>query len=134
MTGKPTVGKDVDSWCTKCKLMLAHTIEAVAGAKITRVHCNTCGSQHAYRAKPPGTTKKTKAQAAKHEERASDYEMLLRGQDPSKALPYTPSERFQPAQLIRHSAFGLGVVTSVKEGNKIEVAFPDGMKTLVHGR
>src|SRR5207253_4172029 len=35
----PKVGKEIDGWCTRCKLVLTHTIEAVANGKITRVHC-----------------------------------------------------------------------------------------------
>ena len=42
------VGDNIDGWCTRCKLVLTHTIEAVVGGKITRVHCNTCRGQHAY--------------------------------------------------------------------------------------
>src|SRR5262245_58672499 len=41
------VGDYVDGWCTRCKLVLRHTIEAIAGGKISRVHCNTCQGQHA---------------------------------------------------------------------------------------
>ena len=29
MATPPQVGKNVDSWCTRCKLVLAHTIETV---------------------------------------------------------------------------------------------------------
>jgi hypothetical protein len=136
---KPAVGKDVDSWCTKCKLMLAHTVEAMVGTKVTRVHCNTCGSQHAFRPTPPGKSAAgTKSAATKaREPKASpekQYEALLRGKDPSKARTYAPSERFAAAELIKHPTFGLGFVLLVKESNKIEVAFADGPKVLAHGR
>lgn len=140
---KPAVAKDVDSWCTKCKLVLAHTVEAMVGEKITRVHCNTCGSQHAYRAKPPAKaagqkTPRARASGSKAREAgpspASQYEALMRGKDPAKARAYAPSERFAAADLIRHPTFGLGFVLLVKESNKIEVAFADGPKVLAHGR
>jgi hypothetical protein len=134
MTIKPAVGKDVDSWCTRCKLMLGHTVEAMVGAKITRVHCNTCGSQHAFRAAPPGKAKSTAKAREPKAPAASPYETLLRGKDPAKARAYKPSERFTQADLIRHPTFGIGFVTAVKESNKIEVAFPDGPKILAHGR
>jgi hypothetical protein len=135
---KPSVGKNVDSWCTKCKLMLAHTIEAAKGDKITRVHCNTCGAQHAYRPNPPGkkgsTGRSTRvSQGGKEAVAASDFATILRGKDPAKARPYLLSERFQAAELIRHPRFGIGLVTAVKDPTKIEVAFADGVKTLVQG-
>jgi hypothetical protein len=119
--------------------MLAHTVEAMVGTKVTRVHCNTCGSQHAFRPTPPGKSAAgTKSAATKaREPKASpekQYEALLRGKDPSKARTYAPSERFAAAELIKHPTFGLGFVLLVKESNKIEVAFADGPKVLAHGR
>jgi hypothetical protein len=134
---KPNIGKNVDSWCTKCKLMLAHTIEAAKGDKITRVHCNTCGAQHAYRPNAPGkksaTGKSSRASQARIAAAAADIATILRGKDPAKARPYVLSGRFQAAELIRHPSFGLGLVTAVKDPTKIEVAFADGVKTLVQG-
>jgi hypothetical protein len=35
---------------------------------------------------------------------------------------------------MNHPTFDVGVTTTVKEGDKIEVVFEDGMKTLIHGR
>jgi hypothetical protein len=137
----PPVGKDVDSWCTKCRMLLAHTVEAVVNGRITRVHCNTCGGQHAYRAKPPGEgaksagARKPRADGARPAtKQVRDYASMLRGRDPSTARPYALNERFADGELIRHSTFGLGVVTALKDANKIEVLFPDGGKTLIPRR
>src|SRR5436190_4368870 len=55
------LGGNIDSWCGKCKLVLAHTIEAMVGDKPARVHCNTCGSQHSYKPNPPGTATRKSA-------------------------------------------------------------------------
>ena len=142
------VGMDVDGWCTKCKLTLAHTIEAMVGGRITRVHCKTCRSQHAYRAHGPGQVaaggakRSSTAGRPRRSTRASkptappadDYPALIHGRDASKARPYRVSERFTPKDLIAHPTFGLGVVLSAKDGSKIEVLFPDGPKTLAQGR
>jgi len=139
------VGNDVDSWCTRCKLVLAHTVEAMVGEKITRVHCNTCGAQHAYRRHPPGeraaasdrrpqSGRASRAAGGAGAGSAASYEALVRGRDAATARRYTAAERFAPTDLVRHSTFGLGLVIKVKEGNKIEVLFPDGPKVLVHGR
>lgn len=134
------VGKSVEGWCARCKLMLAHTIEAVVNNKITRTHCNTCGAQHAYRRNPPGTAsaklrgassangRSTKATAP-----AVDYEALLRGRDVRNARVYKMSERFQPKEIIQHPIFGVGLVVRVRDSNKIDVGFTDGLKTLTHG-
>lgn len=135
----PIVGKDVDSWCTKCKMVLAHTIEAVANGRISRVHCNTCNGQHAYRAKAPGTAGATRARTTRSTgTRAAPaavlYADLVRGRDAAAAKPYATTDRFAERDLIKHASFGLGVVTSLKDVNKIEVLFADGAKTLIHRR
>ena len=131
-------GSTVDSWCTKCKLVLAHTIEAMVDAKITRVHCNTCHGQHAYRATAPGTkTSGTSKSARSKVEKApkpNDLETLLRGRTAASARPYATTERFAPGEVISHSAFGLGVVTGERDSVKIDVQFADGPKVLMHGR
>jgi hypothetical protein len=140
------VGMEIDGWCTKCKLMLAHTVEAMVGGKVTRVHCKTCRSQHAFRSRPPGkaavggakrTSAATRGSRARKPAAAptfEDYPVLMRGRDASKARPYRVSEHFAPKDLIAHPTFGLGLVLSAKDGSKIDVLFPDGPKTLVQGR
>jgi len=136
-----SVGQDVDSWCTRCKLMLAHTVEAVIGNKITRVHCNTCRSQHAYRPQQPGervgddrrppSTAMRPARATTTS-RSDDYATLLNGRDAASARGYSPQERFALNDLIAHPTFGLGVVRTLKDRTKIDVLFRDGVKTLLH--
>jgi len=131
-------GSTVDSWCTKCKLVLAHTIEAMVDTKITRVHCNTCRGQHAYRATAPGskTGGASKSARSKVEKapKQNDLETLLRGRTAASARPYATTERFAPGEVIQHSAFGLGVVTGERDSVKIDVQFADGPKVLMHGR
>jgi len=140
MTPVATVGKNVDSWCARCKLMLAHTVEAIVNNKITRTHCNTCGAQHAYRKSPPGTAaaKKRGGTVASRNTReahaAVDYQALLRGKDFSNARPYKMSDRFLPKELINHPVFGVGLVVAVRDTSKIDVGFVEGgLKTLAQG-
>jgi hypothetical protein len=134
------VGKNVDSWCARCKLMLAHTIEAIVNHKITRTHCNTCGAQHAYRRTAPGTasarTSRTSSAGGRWRTAPSpavDYQALLRGKEVSNARAYKVTERFQLKEIIHHPTFGLGVVVAVRDANKVDVGFSDGLKTLVQG-
>ncbi len=137
-TAKTKAGSIVDGWCTKCKLVLAHTVEAMVGTKITRVHCNTCNGQHAYRASAPGTAAAGTGKAPKRKVEKpparSEYETLLRGRTAAAARPYATSQRFAPGELISHSSFGLGVVTGERDSTKIDVQFVDGHKVLLHGR
>jgi hypothetical protein len=133
------IGSDVDSWCTRCKLMLAHTVEAMVESKITRVHCNTCGTQHAYRPHPPGEGPRARASRPVSTRQAAsstppDYHALIAGRPLAGARRYAVSERYQAHELIRHSSFGVGVVLAEKEGNKVAVLFADGPRTLLHRR
>lgn len=123
-------GGTIDSWCGKCKLILAHTIEALVGTKPARVHCNTCNSQHAYKPAEPG--KSARAQTSKP--RAGRYEGLLKGSNTETAKTYSPKEKYQSGDVLKHPTFGVGVTTAVKDESKIEVLFEGGSKLLVHGR
>lgn len=136
------VGGNVDSWCGRCNLMLAHTVEAMVGDKPARVHCNTCGAQHNYKPFKPGEAPR---QVREREERgprgpqpgqarASHYQELLKGRERAMARRYSPKETFKPGDLVEHPSFGLGVATALKDATKIEILFEDGAKVLVHGR
>lgn len=132
------IGKSVDSWCGCCRLMLAHTVEAMVNHKITRTHCNTCGAQHAYRRNRPGTASaKARGTSSGNCANASgmlvSYEALLRGKDVGKSRAYRTSERFQTDEIVDHPTFGIGLVVRLRDGNKIDVGFSDGVKTLTHG-
>jgi hypothetical protein len=141
------VGSNVDGWCTKCKLVLAHTIEAAVGAEIIRVHCNTCNSKHAYRASPPGVKaelikkpRAAKSSAAANKKlkagmvKASDLGALMLNRNPASAKPYTVKGLFIQGDLLNHTLFGVGIVTLDKGDGKVEVLFETGAKTLVHAR
>ena len=133
-------GDDIDSWCGSCKLLLAHTIEALVDDTPARVQCNTCKAQHRYRPHEPGKAPKTKrkrvasAGPQTRKARASQYEKLLNGQDMSLAKRYSPTESYILGDVVEHAHFGVGVTTTVKAGNKIEVVFEDRVRTLVHER
>jgi hypothetical protein len=132
-------GTNVDAWCTKCRLVLAHTIEAVAAGEIKRVQCNTCGGAHRYRATEPGTTEKSPRASAKEKSsspksRAGNFQRLTQNRDATQATPYSMKRRFAAGELIHHLNFGLGVVVEEKDAQKIEVLFEAGPKVLVHGR
>ena len=131
-------GDEVDSKCTKCKMMLAHTIVAMVGDAIARVKCNTCGGEHAYR--PPPSASEATAKRRRAERKAGDksapaaagdYQGLVKGRDLSSAAAYSPSMELSRNDVIKHPKFGVGLVTELREGNK---AFPEGGRILVYGR
>ena len=152
-------GGEVDSWCTKCKLVLNHRIIAMVGAIPARVECSTCSSHHNFRAKAPGdkavaagsasraasavtrgstsngprsTRGPTKAQQAVMD-RERTWEKSVNGRAVNDFRPYRVSEIFEEGDLVRHSKFGDGIVTRLLEGKKVEILFRDDARTLAHG-
>lgn len=137
------VGGEIDAFCTKCDLNLAHTIIAMVGEKVVKVKCNTCDGEHQYRgvqplvkvqsfAAPrrasPGAAPRPRAAAT-----VTSWEDRFAGKDLSRAKKYSPRETFAVDDVVDHPTFGLGLVTAVR-GDKVEVAFKQQDKTLVHGK
>jgi len=129
----------IDSWCAQCQLILAHTIDAVVGNRPTRVHCNTCKSQHAYKASEPGNAARQLRQgepgngARPVRLPANRYKALLKKSDAAVAKKYSPKDRYETGDVLEHASFGRGFATAVRGGTKIEVLFETGSKLLIHG-
>jgi hypothetical protein len=133
------VGGEVDAFCTRCRLSLAHTILAMVGTKLARVRCNTCGGDHAYRSAPGTTDKPSSPRASKasrptaEEKIIISFEEQLAGKDIANAPRYSPKDTYKVEQVVQHPTFGLGLVTAVR-GDKVDITFKSETKTLVHGR
>ncbi len=151
-------GGEVDSWCTKCRLVLNHRIIAMVAGTPVRVECSTCGSHHNFRARAPGEraeptrTRATSAsgssgsagprstrastvtkaqQAALDRERT--WEKAIAGKGVHDFRPYRVDQTFAEGDLIRHKKFGDGVVMRIIDGNKIEILFRDEPRMLAQG-
>jgi hypothetical protein len=151
MSKPPKTGGEIDSWCTKCKLVLNHRIIAMVGPKPVRVECSTCGSHHNYRPRAPGekaeaSPRSTRAGGAapraprgptRAEEarvaRETQWEKAIAGRALSDFTPYRVSNTFAEGQLIRHTKFGEGVVVRVVDPRKVEIMFRDENRTLAQG-
>jgi hypothetical protein len=130
------VGGDIDAQCTKCKMVLGHTILAMVGNKPARVRCNTCNGEHNYRGTASNPPKKGTWQpkaAPKEKPVVTSWEALIAAKDIANARRYSPREKFAADELLQHPTFGVGLVQEVR-GDKIEVAFKADVKTLVHGK
>jgi len=128
----PVVGKDIDAWCGKCKLVLAHVIVALKDGDPHRVQCKTCEAVHAFKTEEPA--KPTKSTASKRRAGPSEYDRRLTGRDLSTASPYKLTSTYRADELIKHRTLGYGLVTEQIGDSKVEVLFPDGPKLLVCGR
>ena len=133
-------GQDVDSFCGKCKMSLAHVIIAMKETKIAKVQCKTCHSLHAFRGDPSlkasksSSRRTSKTKEAKPRLTANQFEIVMHNRDIARARRYRISETFEDTDVIDHKKFGLGAVIRRIEGSKIEVLFRDGPKVLVHAR
>jgi NACalpha-BTF3-like transcription factor len=135
-----SVGKEVLSYCSKCKLTLAHTIVAMKDAQaIHRVECRTCKNTHAY--KDPSavkmkaaTRKKTTRKTSKTTTSVADLWMEAINSATAKSQPYSIKGSFAQGDIIDHAKFGPGVVDKTIDGDKIEVIFRHEIKTLIHNK
>src|ERR1700676_4554599 len=48
------VAGEVDSWCTKCRLVLNHRIVSMKNGRAYQGECLTCRAQHLWRPHAPG--------------------------------------------------------------------------------
>lgn len=134
-----SAGKEVLSYCGKCKLPLGHTIVSMKDAgTIGKVECNTCHATHMY--KDPATkTKKVKSstgtrkKASRKTVSVGQLWMEEMGKVSGKARPYSIREKFIVGEIIDHKKFGPGIVQTLAD-DKIEVLFQHEIKLLVHGK
>lgn len=134
------VGSEVDSWCTRCKLMLAHTVVAMVDGTIEKVECKTCSGKHKYRPNIPksrqkkASTTKKKVTRRRKKDPAVIWEEALEGKDMSQSQTYAMDAEFAAEQVLDHPTFGIGLITEVRAEGKMEVLFKDGPKLLVCNR
>ena len=138
------VAGEVDSWCTRCRLILNHRIVSMKSSKPHQVECLTCRSTHLWRPTTPGekagpaegprpTAATTSARpprvsaAMRHEQ---TWEKAINGRGVHDFKAYSVAASFQEGDLLRHKKFGDGVVTRVIDGHKVEVLFRDEARTL----
>lgn len=153
----PKTGGEIDAYCTKCKLDLAHRIIAMVEGAVKKVECKTCGSHHLYRrpkaerdaraarleAKAearsrtgePRTVAEKQRHAAKLErENTSAWEAAIAGQPTTAFKPYKITLLLGQGELVHHTKFGDGVVSRVIDRGKVEILFQDGARTMAHNQ
>ncbi len=129
------VGKEVLSYCSKCKLTLSHTIATMKSAKsIGKVECRTCKATHAY--KDPSKVKsrgiKSQTDKSKNNDSVADIWMNAINKSSAKSQDYSLKKQFHLGDIIDHPKFGPGVVEKLVDQNKIQVIFRHDIKTLMH--
>lgn len=127
------VGGEVIAWCTKCRIILNHTIVSIVDELPKKVKCNTCQGRHNYRAEPTEKDLNKPKPRAKTPKKTL-YEEAMSGLKEGailKAIKYQIAGNYRENQVINHSTFGIGIVAAVTQTNRIEVLFESGPKLLI---
>jgi hypothetical protein len=136
------VGGEVDGFCTRCEMTLAHTIIAMVDGRPVKVECNTCHGVHRFRgdlpraasARSPAQAGATTAKRVRERPVTVSFEEALRGKNLAMAQRYSPKSTYQLDQVIEHPTFGLGWVSGIRDATKVEVTFRSEVKVLVQGK
>ncbi len=133
------VGGEVDGFCTRCEMTLAHTVIAMVDGRPVKVECNTCHGVHRFRGEAPGSNgarppRTAPGRAPRERPAIISFDEVLRSKDLAAARRYSPRESYRLDDVVEHPTFGLGWVSAVRDASKVEVTFRTDVKTLVHGK
>jgi hypothetical protein len=127
-------GADIDTFCSRCDLTLAHIVVAMDKTKVVRVQCKTCKTVHAYRSGEKTRSPRSSEPRSTSNASARDYDKVMAGKDLSRAKRYDAKTTFAEGEIVDHKLFGLGLIVKVLSDGKIDVVFRIGSKVLVHAR
>ncbi|MGV8056480.1 MAG: hypothetical protein AB2L12_00360 [Smithellaceae bacterium] len=139
-------GENIDAYCSKCKLVLAHVIMFKVGEAVSKVKCNTCGAEHKYRPRKPAAkktavsskprTRETIARrvaAAKIQTNNAPMQWDSRNQTMDRSTPvkdYSIHGQYRAKDVVNHSIFGLGFVERIVSDKTMDVLFCDSVKLM----
>lgn len=132
------VGKEVLSYCNKCKLTLAHLIVTMkSDTTIGKTQCKTCQGTHAYKdpsAVKASKTRRGKTTKASTKDSISDIWMEKVASSKAKSQKYNIKTKFELGDIIDHPKFGPGFVEKLIDADKVQVIFRHDIKTLIHNK
>ena len=142
----PIVGENIDAYCSKCKLVLAHVIMFKVGGTVNKVKCNTCGAEHKYRPEKPAAKKtavnktltlketaarKTDTAKIKSNNAPMQWDIKSRNMDSSVPVKdYSIHGQYSTKDVVNHSVFGLGFVERIVSDKSMDVLFCDSVKLM----
>lgn len=144
---KTPVGRDVETYCNRCKLLLYHVVISHIDGYVAKVKCLTCGSEHKYHSetlKTKSNSKKTSSKkfeldspTLKNEVKKSnsvnqtnkEYLELIEKYKDKPILEYDMSKQYNLYDIIFHKNYEKGIIVKVLP-NKIEVLFASGSRIL----
>lgn len=136
MTELPAVARNINLPCKKCEIDRFHVVVAHLTPTSAKVKCEVCGRTSTFKLpkaqarKKPGLKKASKKSEPDYGAIWNDLKTQI-GTD--KIVNYNMKTKFQLANAINHPKFGIGFVTNATP-ERVEVAFADGSRALVHNR
>ncbi len=127
MQEKMTIGKDVQSYCGKCRAGRDHTIMTMDGGTIMKVRCKMCGSMHKFMDPLDAQkVKKPRAKKAVAGDTATAEIVWAAGLEGAKGKErdYSMTSTYSVGEIVNHQTFGKGIVMKLF-ANKCEMLFKD---------
>jgi hypothetical protein len=139
------VGENIDAYCSKCKMLLAHIIMVKIEGTVHKVKCKTCGAEHKYRLHKSAVKKVTRKQSAmnkgavrktgsvKIDNSNEQVKWEMKSRDLDRSLPindYSIHTKYSTKDVINHSKFGLGFVERIVTDKSMNVLFCDSVKLM----
>lgn len=136
---KLEVGKEIETYCNKCKSKMVHVITTIKDDKIKKVMCKGCNNTHVYKPdtadeapkRKRGRPRKTEGKKIVRRRRKKDWASMVANIDETEAVDYDINADFSEIEAINHKQFGLGVITKILDDNKIEVVFKENQKKIL---
>ena len=139
------VGKNIDAFCSRCQLTLAHIVLYEVGGAVHSVKCKTCRSEHRYHGPKPEKRREVPAERRPGRE-SCKIQKPVRPVDarlweqrnastPADAVvwDYKWTENYEKGDVIAHPQFGRGFVEKVST-DSMEVIFREGRKQMAINR
>ena len=139
------VGKNIDAFCMRCQLTLAHIVLYEVGGVVRAVKCKTCGAEHRYHGPAPekrrfvpavrqsGTAPAARPRTVRPAD-ARLWEARNAAITPDVVVwDYKLTERYEKGDVITHPSFGRGFVESIT-ADGMEVLFGKGRKRMAMNR
>jgi hypothetical protein len=130
----PAVAKRFPTFCKKCDSERYHIVMAHVANGSAKIECEVCHRKSTFSlTKQPSASAKNKLKRKTVSSTFRNWAEFKEHVDEKAAVPYNIKTKFAEKASILHPTFGLGLVLK-SEAQKIEVAFEQGIKALIHNR
>jgi hypothetical protein len=137
------VGRNIDAFCSRCRLTLAHVVLCEVAGTVRRVQCRTCGTQHGYLGPRPDRRPEIPAERLRGVRGAvpvrpadsRQWEKRSAEAPPDAVVwDYRLTERYEKGDVIQHPQFGRGFVVQIPTDTSMDVLFRRGRKRMAMNR